>query len=87
MKSFDSSTTNTFLLPLSPVFNPAKEPKSGLATFSLTAPTAGELVYTIYLVSYSDMTTLLNAKTRVANAAGSFTVTSFPLCSGYLLVT
>jgi hypothetical protein len=87
VRTFEDSTKTYFLLPLSAVFNAGKESKSATASFSLTAPTAGDLAYSLYIVSYSDMTTLLNAETQVANAAGPFTVASWTLATGWLNVT
>lgn len=87
IKSFEDSTKTYFLMPLSSVLNPGKESKSGTASFSLTAPTAGDIAYTCYIVTYSDMTTLINAETRVANAAGPFTVSTWQLCAGYFNVS
>lgn len=89
MKSFEDSANGKtiFLLPLSALFNAGKESKSATYTFSLTVPTAQSAAYTGKVVTYSDMNTLLNAETVVANAAGPFTVSSWTISSGYLLVT
>jgi len=84
VEQFEDSTKTYFLLPLSSVLNPTKESKSATASLSLTLPTTQEVAYTCYIVTYSDMATLLNAETQVANAAGPFTMTSWTLCSGYL---
>jgi hypothetical protein len=89
IKSFEDTANNKtiFLLPISSLFNAGKQTKSATHTFSLTVPTAQSAVYTAKIVTYSDMTTLLNAETAVANAAGPFTVASWTITSGYFLVT
>lgn len=87
IKVFEDSTKTYFLLPISAVLNAGKETKSATASFGLTAPTAGDLAYSLYIVTYSDMTTLLNAETIAANAAGPFTVQSWTLSTGWFNVS
>lgn len=87
VSSFEDSTKTYFLMPLSSVLNPQKESKSATASLNLVLPTAQTVAYTCYIVTYSDMNTLLNAETQVASAAGPFTVATWSLCSGYLIAT